>query len=138
MLDKANEIKRRAKEVLAVGSQAEKMLLRAKAPHIAKALRRAANVRAKLREIVRRAHQGDLAARKTASIFSHVMAHRDRVQAYVGRNEAQAWTPGILVTQHGEIVPGKWLHAQSAAAASRLSGAPMLALPPIPKKARRP
>ena len=139
VLDKANEIKRRAKEVLAAGSQAEKMLLRAKAPQIAKALSRAASVRAQLREIVRRAHQGDLAARKTASIFSHVMAHRERVQSYVGKNEAQAWTPGLLVTPHGTIVPGKWLYAQ-AAAGGGLPGAAMLALPPSlsPKRARRP
>lgn len=138
VLDKANEIKKHARDVLAAGSQSEKMLLRAKAPEIAKTLTRAANVRKQLREIVRRAHQGDLAARKTASIFSHVMAHRERVQSYVGKNAAQAWTPGLLVTPHGKIVPGSWLHSESVAAAKRLPGAPMLALPPIPKRARRP
>jgi hypothetical protein len=121
VLDKANAIKSQAKSVLASGSAAEKMLLRAKAPQIAKALRDALNVRTKLREIAQRAQRGDIAARKTASIFSHVMAHRNRVQAYVGKTQAKDWTPGLLVTQYGEIVPGHWLHSQSAANAGRIA-----------------
>jgi hypothetical protein len=137
VLDKANAIKNKAKTVLAAGSQAEKMLLRAKAPQIAQALRRAADVRAKLRDIVRRAKQGDLAARKTANIFTHVMAHRDRVQSYVGKSAAKAWTPGLLVTQGGQIVPGRWLHSQSEEVAKLMPGTPVLALPPSPKRGRR-
>jgi hypothetical protein len=137
VLDRANAIKNQAKSVLAAGSEAEKMLLRAKAPQIAQALRRAADLRARLRELVRRAKQGDLAARKTANIFSHVMAHRDRVQSYVGKTAAKAWTPGLLVTQEGKIVPGRWLHSQSEEAARLLRGAPMLALPPSPRRGRR-
>jgi hypothetical protein len=137
VLDKANAIKSQAKRVLAAGSQAEKMLLRAKAPQIAQALSRAADVRAKLRDIVRRAKQGDLAARKTANIFSHVMAHRDRVQSYVGKAAAKSWTPGLLVTQGGKIVPGRWLHSQSEEVARLMPGAPRLALPPSPTRGRR-
>lgn len=137
-LDKANAIKNQARSVLAAGSQAEKMLLQSKAPHIAQALRRAADVRARLRELVRRAKQGDLAARKTANIFSHVMAHRERVQSYIGKNAAKAWTPGLLVTQDGKIVPGRWLHSQSEEAAKLLPGAPKLALPSSPTRGRRP
>ena len=137
VLDKANAIKNQAKTVLAAGSQAEKTLLRAKAPQIAQALSRAADVRAKLRDIVRRAKQGDLAARKTANIFSHVMAHRDRVQSYVGKSAAKAWTPGLLVTQEGKIVPGRWLHSQAEEVAKLMPGAPVLALPPSPKRGRR-
>jgi len=136
-LDKANAVKNEAKSVLARGSQAEKMLLHAKAPQIAQTLRRAADVRARLRDLVRRAKQGDLAARKTANIFSHVMAHRDRVQSYVGKSAAKAWTPGLLVTQEGKIVPGRWLHAQSEEAGQLLPGAPPLALPAAPKRGRR-
>ena len=137
VLDKANAIKNQAKTVLAAGSQAEKTLLRAKAPQITQALSRAADVRAKLRDIVRRAKQGDLAARKTANIFSHVMAHRDRVQSYVGKSAAKAWTPGLLVTQEGKIVPGRWLHSQAEEVAKLMPGAPVLALPPSPKRGRR-
>jgi hypothetical protein len=121
VLDKANAIKSQAKSVLASGSAAEKMLLRAKAPQIAQALRDALNVRTKLREIAQRAQRGDIAARKTASIFSHVMAHRNRVQAYVGKAQTKDWTPGLLVTQYGQIVPGHWLHSQSAANAGRIA-----------------
>jgi hypothetical protein len=138
VLDKADAIKNQAKRVLAVGSEAEKMLLQAKAPQIAQALRRAADVRARLRDLVRRAKQGDLAARKTANIFSHVMAHRDRVQSYVGKSAAKAWTPGLLVTQEGKIVPGRWLHTQSEEATRLLPAAPMLALPSNLKRGRRP
>jgi len=136
VLDKANAIKSQAKSVLAAGTQAEKMLLHAKAPQIAQTLRRAADVRARLRELVRRAKQGDIAARKTANIFSHVMAHRDRVQSYVGKSAAKAWTPGLLVTQEGKIVPGRWLHTQSEEAAKLMPGAPVLALP-APRRGRR-
>lgn len=135
LLDKANAIKSEAKKVLASGTQAEKTLMQAKAPEIAKALSRAANVRTRLKKIAQRAQQGDLAARKTASIFSHVMAHRDRVQS-LGTNAAQAWTPGLLVTPNGKIVPGKWLHTQSVAAAKRLPAAPVRASLPSPKRAR--
>ena len=124
VLDKANAIKSQAKNVLSSGSAAEKMLLRAKAPQIAQALRQAVTVRTKLREIAQRAGRGDLAARKTASIFSHVMAHRNRVQDYVGKSQTKDWTPGLLVTQYGKIVPGQWLHSQAAANAGRLAQAP--------------
>jgi len=137
VLDKANAIKSEAKSVLARGSQAEKMMLQAKAPQIAQTLRRAADLRLRLRELARRAKQGDLAARKTANIFSHVMAHRNRVQSYVGKSAAKAWTPGLLVTQDGKIVPGQWLHSQAEEATKLLPGAPVLALPPSPKRGRR-
>ncbi|HKO46543.1 MAG TPA: hypothetical protein VJV79_02400 [Polyangiaceae bacterium] len=136
LLDKANAIKSKAKTVLASGSQAEKALMQAKAPEIAKALSRAANVRTRLQKIAQRAQQGDLAARKTASIFSHVMAHRDRVQS-LGKNAAQAWTPGLLVTPNGKIVPGKWLHSQSVAVAKGVPAAPVRAALASPKRARR-
>ena len=123
VLDKANAIKSQAKDVLSSGSSAEKMLLRAKAPQIAQALRQAVSVRSKLREVAQRAQRGDLAARKTASIFSHVMAHRNRVQDYTGKAQTKDWTPGLLVTQYGKIVPGKWLHSQAAASSGRLAEA---------------
>lgn len=140
VLDKANAIKNQAKSVLATGSQAEKMLLRAKAPQIAKDLRRAADLRKRLRDVAQRAQRGDIAARKTASIFSHVMAHRNRVQAQAAKTEAQAqeWTPGLLVTQHGKIVPGRWLQTQARETTKRLPSAPRLALPPSAKRVRRP
>ena len=132
VLDKANAIKNQAKSVLATGTQAQKMLLRAKAPQIAEALRRAADMRKRLRDLAQRAQRGDLAARKTASILSHVMAHRNRVQAQAAKSKSQAkaGAPGLLVTQHGKVVPSRWLQAE----AKRLPSAPRLALPPTAKR----
>ncbi|MEO6599396.1 MAG: hypothetical protein ABIQ16_05950 [Polyangiaceae bacterium] len=120
-LDKANAVKNEARTVLTSGTAAEKMLLRAKAPQIADTLRKAAVVRNKLREITQRAQRGDIAARKTASIFAHVVAHRGRVQSLAGKAKVKDWMPGLLVTQYGKIVPGHWLHAQSAANAVALA-----------------
>ena len=119
-LDKANAAKNEARKVLASGTAAEKMLLRAKAPQIADTLRKAVTVRNKLREIAQRAQRGEVGARKTASIFSHVMAHRGRVQSLVGKAKNEDWTPGLLVTKYGKIVPGQWLQSQAAGNAARI------------------
>jgi hypothetical protein len=124
-LDKANAIKNEAKKVLASGSAAEKALLRSKAPQIADTMRQAASVRGKLKEIAQRAQRGDIGARKTASIFSHVMAHRNRVESLVGKAKSEAAMPGLLVTPYGKIVPGQWLQSRSIASAVRRA-------PPLP------
>ena len=124
-LDKANAVKNQARSVLSSGSAAEKMLLRSKAPQIADTLRKAVAVRNKLREIAQRAQRGDIGARKTASIFAHVMAHRSRVQSLAGKAKSEDWTPGLLVTKYGKIVPGQWLQTQAAANAAR-------SIPPAP------
>jgi len=128
-LDKANAVKNEARKVLASGSAAEKALLHSKAPQIAETLRQAVTVRNKLKEIAQRAKRGDIGARKTASIFSHVMAHRTRVQSLVGKAKSEDWTPGLLVTKYGKIVPGHWLQSQSAANAGRPAPPPPAASP---------
>lgn len=137
-LDKANAVKNQAREVLSSGTAAEKMLLRSQAPQVADTLRKAVTVRNKLREIAQRAQRGDLGARKTASIFSHVMAHRSRVQSLVGKPKAEDWTPGLLVTKYGKIVPGQWLQAQSAAKARRAAPSVPVSSPTHLLRPRRP
>lgn len=142
-LDTANQIKNEARAVLSSGSPAQKAALQAKAPAIKQALTRAVAVKKKLRDIAQRASRGDVAARKTARIFSHVMEHRRRVKAHGQKLQGKTMTPGLLVTEYGKVVPGKWL----LAAASQ-SGMPLLhaaaqpamskALPPAPYKALLP
>jgi hypothetical protein len=113
-LDKANEIKNQARAVLASGSPAQKAALQARAPAIKQALTQASAVKKKLREIANRASRGDLAARKTARIFGHVMAHRTRVKAHGQKLQGKTVTPGLLVTEYGKIVPGQWLLSAAA------------------------
>jgi hypothetical protein len=136
-IDKAVELKNQAKAILSSGSAAQKAALDAKAPLIQQALARAADVKKTLREIAQRASRGDIAARKTARIFSHVMEHRRRVKAHVHKRHGKMATPGLLVTEYGKIVPGQWLLTAAAQ-----SGVPLLhaaaqqvmpkALPPAP------
>jgi len=137
-LDKANAVKDEAKKVLASGNAAEKALLHAKAPQIADTLRKAVAVRSKLKEIAQRAHRGDIGARKTASIFSHVMAHRNRVQSLVGKAKSEEAMPGLLVTKYGKIVPGQWLQSQAAANARRAVSPAAFARPAQLSRPRRP
>jgi hypothetical protein len=140
-LDKANEIKNQARAVLSSGSPAQKAALHARAPAIKQALSQASAVKKKLREIASRASRGDIAARKTARIFGHVMAHRNRVKSHGQKLQGKTATPGLLVTEYGKIVPGHWLmsaaqggmpllHAAAAQAAPK-------ALPPAPHHAQR-
>src|SRR6478735_5456806 len=128
-LDKANSVKNEARKVLASGTAAEKALLRSKAPQIADTLRKAVAVRNKLKEITQRAQRGEIGARKTASIFSHVVAHRTRVQSLVGKAKSEEGMPGLLVTKYGKIVPGQWLQSQAAANAGRLAPSGPIAAP---------
>ena len=51
------------------------------------------------------------------------LAVSNRVQDYTGKAQTKDWTPGLLVTQYGKIVPGKWLHSQAAASSGRLAEA---------------
>lgn len=113
-LDKANQIKNQAQAILSSGTPAQKAALRTKAPAIKQALARAVAVKKKLREIAQRASRGDLAARKTARIFSHVMEHRRRVKQHGQKRQGKSFTPGLLVTEYGKIVPGKWLLAAAS------------------------
>src|SRR6188768_1733798 len=137
-LDKANAVKNEAKKVLASGTAAEKALLRSKAPQIADTLKKAVTVRNKLKEIAQRAQRGDIGARKTASIFSHVMAHRTRVQSLVGKAKSQEAMPGLLVTKYGKIVPGQWLQSRAAANARRAVSPAAFARPAQLSRPRRP
>jgi hypothetical protein len=139
VIDKANAVKNEARSVLSSGSAGKKAVLQAKAPAIKQVLGQAAAVKKKLRDIAQRASRGDIAARKTARIFSHVAAHRERVKAHGQTLQGKNATTGLLVTEYGKIVPGKWL----LAAASQ-GGMPLLsavaaqvaprALPPTPRK----
>lgn len=113
-LDTASQIKRQAQAVLSSGSPAQKAALQAKAPAIKQALGRAVQVKKKLREIAQRASRGDVGARKTARIFSHVMEHRKRVKQHGHKLQGKNLTPGLLVTEYGKIVPGKWLLAAAS------------------------
>lgn len=126
-IDQASQIKRQAQGILASGTPAQKAALQAKAPAIKQALVRAVQVKKKLREIAQRASRGDLAASKTARIFSHVMEHRRRVKQHGQKLQGKNVTPGLLVTEYGKIVPGKWL----LAAASR-GGMPLLSAAAAP------
>jgi hypothetical protein len=130
LLDQANDIKQKAKRVLAYGTAAEKALLHSKGPEFAKVLTRARNLRMRLADIAQRAARGSLAARKTASIFKHVMDHRNRVQSLVGKAKAEAWTQGLLVTPRGKIVPGNWLLNQAEHALPMLTAPKPPPLPP--------
>lgn len=120
-LDKANAIKNQARAILASGSSAQKAALQKRASAIQQALTRAADVKKKLREIAQRASRGDVAARKTARIFSHVVAHRRRVKTHGQKLQGKTSTPGLLVTEYGKIVPGHWLLSAAAQ-----SGVPIL------------
>ena len=120
-LDKASQIKKQAQSVLAHGSSAQKASLQAKAPAIKDALTKAAEVKRKLREVAQRASRGDLAARKTARIFSHVMQHRQRVAQHGQSLQGKNATAGLLVTEYGKVVPGTWLLTAAAH-----TGLPML------------
>lgn len=120
-LDQAVAIKNQAQAVLSHGSAAQKAALQAKAPVIKEALTKAADVKRKLREIAQRASRGDLAARKTARIFSHVMQHRQRVKVHGQKLQGKNAMTGLLVTEYGKIVPGKWLLTAAAH-----SGLPLL------------
>jgi hypothetical protein len=114
LLDNANQIKDQAQAVLAHGSSAQKASLQSKAPAIKEALTKAAEVKGKLREIAQRASRGDLAARKTARIFSHVMQHRQRVNQHGQKLQGKNATAGLLVTEYGKVVPGTWLLTAAA------------------------
>jgi hypothetical protein len=113
-LDQASKIKKEAQSVLAHGSSAQKAALQAKAPAIKEALTKAVEVKRKLREVAQRAGRGDLAARKTARIFSHVMQHRQRVSQHGQKLQGKNATTGLLVTEYGKVVPGKWLLTAAA------------------------
>jgi hypothetical protein len=113
-LDQASKIKKQAQSVLAHGTSAQKASLQAKAPAIKEALTKAAEVKRKLREVAQRASRGDLAARKTARIFSHVMQHRKRVMQHGQSLQGKNATAGLLVTEYGKVVPGTWLLTAAA------------------------
>ncbi len=113
-LDRASQIKEQAQAILSSGTSAQKAALQAKAPAIKQVLSRAVAVKQKLREIARRASRGDVAARKTARIFGHVIEHRRRVKQYGQKLQGKSFTPGLLVTEYGKVVPGKWLLAAAA------------------------
>ena len=121
-LDRAHQIKNQARNLLVRGTPAQKAALSSRSGQIAEALSQAATVKTKLREIATRAQHGDLAAKKTARIFSHVMAHRRRVQEHGVKLQGKQMTPGLLVTDFGRIIPGRWLFA-----AAEEQGAPLLA-----------
>jgi hypothetical protein len=121
-IDRANQIKNQARDLLVRGTPAQKAALSARSGQVAQALSQAATVKTRLREIATRAQHGDLAAKKTARIFSHVMAHRRRVQEHGVKLQGKQMTPGLLVTDLGRIIPGRWLFAAAAE-----QGAPLLA-----------
>ncbi|HVY26100.1 MAG TPA: hypothetical protein VHB79_06090 [Polyangiaceae bacterium] len=118
-IDKANEAKKQAQAILASGSPAQKAALQSRLPAIQQTLRDASDVRNKLREVALRANRGDLAARKAARIFSHVMDHRRRVRSHGEGLPGKA--PGMVVTEYGKVVPGSWLLS-----AAQQSGVPLL------------
>ena len=113
-IDMDVEIKNRAHAILSAGSPAQKAALQAHAPAIKQVLERAALVKKKLREIASRASRGDVAARKTARIFGHVVEHRRRVKTHGQKLQGKTSTPGLLVTEYGKIVPGQWLLSAAA------------------------
>ena len=127
-LERAKALKDTAQSVLSSGSAAQKAALVRRAPELKAALEQAASVRTKLREIAQRAKQGDLAARKTARIFRHVVEHRKRVQRFEPKLYGKQSTPGLLVTPEGHIMPGKWQRLAAAEAQeTRLLSAPPMA-----------
>jgi len=131
-IERAKELKAAAQSALASGSAAQKALLAQRAPELKAALAQAESVRKKLREVAMRAKQGDLAARKTARIFRHVFEHRQRVRSYDPSLCGKQSTPGLLVSQAGELVPGKWLRLAAADVNAQAQQARLLAAPPLP------
>lgn len=123
-LERANDVKNVARNVLANGTEAQKAALASRSGEIRDALSRAATVKEKLREIAKRAQQGDVGARKTARIFSHVMAHRQRVQDHGAKLQGSQMMPGLLVTELGKIIPGRWLFAAASEQANALAKTP--------------
>jgi hypothetical protein len=120
-IDKAKQVKNQAQKILSQGTPVQKAALAAQAPQIKQVLTQASTVKKKLREVAHRASRGDIAAKKTARIFSHVMEHRRRVAAHDQKLQGKNLMPGLLVTEYGKIVPGKWLLAAVAK-----SGLPLL------------
>jgi len=113
-LERAKALKNTAQSVLSSGSPDQKAALIRGAPQLKAALEQAASVRAKLREIAARASKGDVAARKTARVFRHVVEHRKRVQGYEPQLYGNQSAPGLLVTPEGRIMPGKWIRLAAA------------------------
>ena len=135
-LDKAEAAKREAQAILASGSLAQKAALAARAPEIRATLAKAAEVKGRLREIANRAGRGDLAARKTARIFGHVMQHRKRVRVHERNLQASIPSPGMLVTDYGNIVSGDWLlgaAAQTGLPLLHAAAQPALRAQPAPR-----
>lgn len=120
-IEEAKDVKEKARRVLAFGSPQQKAALATRAGDVATVMKRASTVRKKLRDIAQRAQTGDFAAKKTARIFSHVMAHRNRVEQHGKKLTGEQLTPGLLVTELGKIVPGRWLFA-----AAEQQGLPLL------------
>ena len=136
-IERAKAMKEAAQSVLASGTAAQKAALVSKAPAIKAALQQAASVREKLREVAARAKQGDVAARKTARIFRHVVEHRKRVQGYEPQLHGKQSTSGLLVTPTGRILPGTWLRSIAAEAQAQTHGTRLLSAPRKAPTAKR-
>jgi len=134
-LERAKALKNTAQSVLSSGSPQQKAALIRGAPQLKAALEQAASVRAKLREVAARASKGDVAARKTARVFRHVVEHRKRVQGYEPQLYGNQSAPGLLVTPEGRIMPGKWIRLAAAGAQTQ---APPTRQLPAKRRASRP
>lgn len=125
-LERAKAVKDTAQTVLASGSPAQKAELIRRAPQVKAVLDKAASVRSRLREVAQRANRGDVAARKTARVFQHVVEHRKRVQGYEPQLYGNQSAPGLLVTPEGRIMPGKWIRLAAAEAKTKPHGTRLL------------
>ena len=125
-LERAKALKNAAQSVLANGNAAQKAALASGASELKAALEHAAKVRARLRDVARRAKQGDLAARKTARIFRYVVEHRKRVQDYAPDLHGKQAMPGQLVAPAGRIMQDKWLRLAAAESQAQARGARLL------------
>ena len=125
-LERAKALKNAAQSVLSSGTPAQKATLVRGASQLKAALDQAATVRASLRDIAARAKQGDLAARKTARVFRHVVEHRKRVQGYEPQRYGNESAAGLLVTPAGRIMPGRWLRLAAAEVQNQAQGARLL------------
>lgn len=123
-LERANDVKNQARAILAHGTPAQRGALSGKTREIRAALEQAHAVRTKLREIAERARRGDVAARKTARIFSHVLRHRQRVEQYGHKLRGARSPAGVLLTQRGKVVPDKWLRLAARRASTELRRLP--------------
>lgn len=115
-IENANKVKDAALKLVKKSDPKSKALLDSTKSRILKTVADGTKARVAFRNIAAKARAGDPEAKKGAAIIAAVSEHRDRMQA-IG---IDAPIPGLLVTEYGKILPGRYLHQASQLA--KISG----------------